>query len=223
MAFFSGEPAAPHARHVFMENPLGPVYVPDAMTYRLVAFALLGFFPQLFAGDNGLQVITLKDTSVIRAHVTEMSGGFYLVKSPVLGEMKIPTAEVVSILPEDSTVPSTGAPPPAGNGTAQPSATAAGLDSLRSALSSKVKDLVSTRDGMNAVMSFSQNPDLKAALNDPQVMQAIQNRDYNALMKSPTMKSLLDNPRTKELIQSILHQKSQAPIAPPGEPSPPAE
>ena len=192
-----------------MENLLGPVYVPDAMTSRLVAFALLGFFPQLFADDNSLQVITLKDASVIRAHVAEMSGGFYLVKSPVLGEMKIPTAEVVSIQTD---------------GAAQPSPAATGLDSLRSAVSAKVKDLVSSRDGMNAVMAFSQNPDLKAALNDPQVMQAIQNRDYNALMKSPTMKSLLDNPRTKELIQSILHQKSQAaPAATPGEPSAPAE
>ena len=187
------------------------------MTLRLVAYALIGISPLLPAGDNGLQVITLKDSSVIRAHVTEMSGGFYLAKSPTLGDMKIPTADVVSIQAEESAVTSAGAPDPAGHGIPQPSLAAAGLESLRSAVSSKVQDLVSTHDGMNAVMAFSQNPELKAVLNDSQVMQAIQNRDYNTLMKSPAMKSLLDNPRTKELIQSILHQKSQAAPAAPAE------
>ena len=80
----------------------------------------------------------------------------------------------------------------------------AGLESLRSALSSKVQNLVSSHDGMNAVMNFSNNPDMKAVLNDPQVMQAIQNGDYNALMTSPAMKRLLDNPQTQSLIQSVL-------------------
>ena len=57
-------------------------------------------------------------------------------------------------------------------------------------------------------------------MNDPQVMQAIQNGDYNALMKSPAMKNLLDNPQTKNLIQNVL--KSQdAPLetVPPEEPA----
>jgi hypothetical protein len=193
------------------------------MTLRLVALVFVGIAPLLFAGDNGQQVITLKDSSVIRAQVTEMSGGFYFVKSPALGDMKIPTGEVVSIHNEAAATPSTGAPAtnaanPSDPVAPHPTPGAAGLEPLRSALSSKVQDLVSTRDGMKAIMDFSRNPDVKAVMNDPQVMQAIQAGDYNALMQSPAMKALLDNPQTKGLIQSVLGSKPQD--APPETPSP---
>ena len=199
------------------------------MTLRLVALALIGISPQLLAGDNGLQVITLKDSSVIRAQVTEMSGGFYLLKSPALGDMRIPTGEVVSIRGEgapaqNADVPvadSTGQPVAA---SAQPTAGSASLESLRSALSSKVQSLVSTSAGMNAVMDFSKNPDLKAVLNDPQVMQAIQNGDYNALMKSHAMKNLLDNPQTQSLIQSVMRPHDTPQMKPAAEaPAAPTE
>lgn len=175
-----------------------------------LALALMALPGLLTAGDApGVQVITLKDRSVIRAQVTEMSGGFYLIKSPVLGDRKIPTGEVISIQQEAAAAQSAGAAdavplPKSETAAAQLSLGTAGLESLKSALSSKVQNLVSTREGMNAVMDFSQNPDVKAVMGDPQVMQAIQNGDYGALMKSPAMKNLLDNPRTKALIQSVL-------------------
>ena len=200
------------------------------MTLRLVGLALLGISALLPAADNGLQVITLKDNSVIRARVTEMSGGFYSASSPTLGDMKIPTSEVVSIHNETTAVQSAGAPAPVfqktGAAQPEPASGAIGLDSLRSALSSKVQGFVSSRDGMNAVMDFSRRPDVKAIMNDPQVMKAIQSGDYTALMQSPAMKNLLDNPQTKNLIQSILgsnSQDAQHPKTSSGEPVTPAE
>jgi len=183
-------------------------YVGAPMKLLPLALALVALPGLLTAGDKpGVQVITLKDKSVIRAQVTEMAGGFYLVKSPVLGDMKIPTGEVISIQQEAAPVQSAGAAdtaPKSDAAAAQSSLGTAGLESLRSALASKVQGLVSTREGMNAVMDFSQNPELKAVMSDPQVMKAIQNGDYSALMKSAAMKSLLDNPRTKALIQSVM-------------------
>lgn len=185
--------------------------------------ALVVLAGSLVAGDApGFQVITLKDKSVIRAQVTEMSGGFYIAKSPALGDMKIPSGEVVSIQQEAAAV---SAPAQAGDSaTAQPLPGAAGLDALKSAVASKVQGLVSTREGMNAVMEFSQNPDVKAVMNDPEVMKAIHGGDYGALMKSQAMKSLLDNPRTKALIQSIMAAQGGAqPNAQAGKPAAPAE
>jgi hypothetical protein len=199
------------------------------MTLRLAAFVFFGISSLLPAADNGLQVITLKDSSVIRAQVTEMSGGVYLVVSPTLGQIKIPTGDVVSIRNEGTagqSVAEADSPAPAKSAAAQTSPAPASLESLRSALTSKVQSLVSTRDGMNAVTSFSNNPDLKAVMNDPQVMKAIQNGDTSALMKSPAMKTLLDNPQTQALIQSVLHSKPQdAPqeAVSPGEPAAPGK
>lgn len=194
------------------------------MILRLVAFVCLGISPLLFAGDGDLQAITLKDNSVIRAKVTEMSGGFYLAKSPTLGDIKIASAEVVSIQPDGAAAESAGAPAAAlttGLAPAQSSpAGSAGVESLKAAVVSKVQSWASTREGMDAVMNFSQNPAVKAIMNDPQIMQAIQNGDYQALMKSPAIKALLDSPQTKSLMQGILKPQAAPPASPAGSTTP---
>ena len=182
------------------------------MTLRLLAFLLVGISPFLLAADDAEQLITLKDQSVIRARVTEMSGGFYSVKSPVLGDMKIPASEVVSIQAE-GTDKNSGTLQAAGESNTlhgQPSPAPVGLDSMKAAVFSKVQTWAATREGMDAVTAFSQDPNVKAVMNDPQVMQAIQKGDFNSLMNSPSMKSIMENPRTKTLIQSVLQQKSPA-------------
>jgi hypothetical protein len=194
------------------------------MILRLVAFVCLGISPLLFAGDGDLQAITLKDNSVIRARVTGMSGGFYFAKSPALGDIKIAAAEVVSIQPDGAVAESAGTPAAAlttGLAPAQPSpAGSAGVESLKAAVVSKVQSWASTREGMDAVMNFSQNPAVKAIMNDPQIMQAIQNGDYPALMKSPAIKALLDSPQTKSLMQGILKPQAAPPASPAGSTTP---
>lgn len=194
------------------------------MILRLVAFVGFGISPLLFAGVGDSQLITLKDNSVIHARVTEMSGGFYLAKSPVLGDIKIPAGNVVSIQSEATEAQSAGSPAAAvlttGLTSAQPTHGPDGVESLKAAVVSKVQSWASTREGMGAVMNFSQNPDVKAVMNDPQVMQAIQNGDYNALMKSPAIKSLLESPQTKNLMQNILKPQTTPPASPAGSATP---
>lgn len=173
-------------------------------------------------GDAALQVITLKDNSVIRAHVTEVAGGFYLANSPTLGNLKIPTGEVVAIKNEELSNPEAGtalsdAKSDARNSAGvqiQPTASNTGMGNLESALSSKVQDWASSKEGMNAVMQFSQNSDVKAVMGDPAVMQAIRSGDYKTLMNSPAMKKLIENSQTQALIQNVLGQKSQGPSQP---------
>ena len=210
-----------------MGKVLEPVYAHTTMILRLVAFVCLGISSLVFAGDGNLQVITLKDNSVIRAQVTGMSGGFYTAKSPTLGEIKIASGEVVSIQSQAVAVPSDNSPETAvltvGPASAQPTPGSAAVESLKAALASKVQSWVSTREGMDAVMNFSQNPAVKAIMSDPQVMQAIQNADYPALMKSPAIKSLLDSPQTKTLMDSILKSRPATPVASPAAPAAPIE
>lgn len=179
------------------------------MKFFSLACALVG----VVAADAqvGLQVIRLNDNSVIQAQVSEMAGGFYIAKSPTLGELKIPAGSVLSIKNVE---------PPARIGEepgsdlkkeklpdsapAQVPSSQAGVEALRSAVASKVQDLAATSGGMATIEKFSQNQDVKAILDDPSTLNSIQSGDYNALMKSPAMKKLMDNPQTKSLIQSVL-------------------
>jgi len=164
----------------------------------------------LLADDQaGLQAIRLKDNTVIHAKVIEEAGGFYLAKSPTLGDLKIPTGNVISIKNGTPSGPNAGEPASETNSTgmSSPSATTpvqAGIDALRSTVSSKVQNLAATREGMAVIEQFSQNQDVKAILGDPATLKAIQSGDYNAVMKSPSMQKLMDNPQTKSLINNVL-------------------
>lgn len=177
-----------------------------------LACSLVGI---LLADDQaGLQVIRLKDNTVIRAQVTEEAGGFYLAKSPTLGDLKIPTDNVLSIKNDAPSGPNAGESAPetnsAGMSSPGPSTPVqAGIDALRSTVSSKVQNLAATREGMAAIEQFSQNQDVKAILGDPATLKAIQSGDYNAVMKSPSMQKLMDNPQTKSLIKSVLTPSPQ--------------
>ena len=169
--------------------------------------ALLAMVPPAQSGDGAMQTITLADKSVIRAQVTELSVGYYHLKSPVLGEMRIPTSGVLSIQPDE---PAPAAPSPAGAVSPSPSAPSqsspaqADLSGLQSTVSSKVQSLMSSKEGMDAITAFSGNTDLKAVMNDPQLMKAIQSGDYQTLMNSPAMNTLLNSPQTQALIRSVL-------------------
>lgn len=187
--------------------------------------ALSGISGLLTAGESGdYQVITLKDKSVLRAQVVEMSGGFYHAKSPVLGDLKIPSSEIISICAEQAAARPAEkiAPEMKGPSGALSETAPADLAGLQSAVAAKVKSLVATPEGMNSLMEFSRNPEVKSVMNDPQVMQSIKAGDYNALMNSPAIKQLLDDPQARGFIQSIMKPKpADLPTpAPAGRPSP---
>jgi len=179
------------------------------MKNLIFTLILLTASPFLPAAENGgLQVITLKDSSIIRAYVTETAGGYYLIKSPTLGDMKILTSSVISIAPAAPRNANPTGTPKAPVSTPPP-AEQSGTSSLQSALSSKVQSFVSSGNGMAVVTQFSQNPDLKAVMADPNLMKAIQSGDASSLMNSPAIKRLMENPQTKSLIQSILGSSAQ--------------
>lgn len=157
------------------------------------------------SAQDGLQIIRLNDNSVIRAQVSEMAGGFYMAKSPTLGDLKIPTGNVISIKNEE---PAAGANP-GGSARDGVESVPTGIEALRSAVSSKVQNLAATRNGMAAIEQFSQNQEVKALMGDSATLKAIQNGDYDTLMKSPAMQKLMSDPQTKSLIESVLSQSRQ--------------
>ena len=157
---------------------------------RLRFATFLALIPALHSasseGDG--QIITLKDTSIIYAKVIDDTGGFFVIKSPALGEVKIRTNEIQSIKPtnpQSAILPTT-------------------------ALSSGPADIILAEksDADNSeVKQLANNPDLvKAVLGDPNMMKAIQKGDIATLRGSPVVRQLLSDPQTKSLIKSLLNK-----------------
>jgi len=171
------------------------------------AFVLFSFPAFLSADSTGeIQIITLKDTSVIRAKVIDDAGGFFLIKSPALGEIKIRSTDILSIKqtnPQSAILPSTALSSSASE-VAFPEKTEAAGE--QSALAAKVQGFIASGSGGGAVAQLAKNPAImKAVVSDPNVMKAIQSGDTAALRESPAVKQLLSDPQTKSLIKSFLN------------------
>ena len=60
--------------------------------------------------------------------------------------------------------------------------------------------LLSDEQSRQQVLSLQDDPQVKAILDDPATMQAVQSGDLNALMNDPKLRALLDNPTVRSLV-----------------------
>lgn len=60
--------------------------------------------------------------------------------------------------------------------------------------------LLSNDQSRQQVLSLQDDPQVKAILDDPATMRAVQSGDLNALMNDPKLRALLDNPTVRSLV-----------------------
>jgi hypothetical protein len=60
--------------------------------------------------------------------------------------------------------------------------------------------LLSDEQSRQQVLSLQDDPQVKAILDDPATMRAVQSGDLNALMNDPKLRALLDNPTVRSLV-----------------------
>lgn len=60
--------------------------------------------------------------------------------------------------------------------------------------------LMSDEQSRQQVLSLQDDPQVKAVLDDPATMRAVQSGDLNALMNDPKMRALLANPTVRSLV-----------------------
>ncbi|MBI1422136.1 MAG: hypothetical protein GC149_01635 [Gammaproteobacteria bacterium] len=135
----------------------------------------------VYAGE--VQRVKLTDGSVLSAEVISMHNGVYTFKSPSLGEFSVNAKQVQSI--SALSVPS----PQAGSANLN-------LNQLQSALQANP-------GAMNAITGLQNDPDMQAVLSDPEIMKAIQSRDYSALANNPKFQKLMQNPAIKQITDNV--------------------
>jgi len=145
-------------------------------------FILLIFWNTgVFAGSQ--RQIELTDGSVITGEIVSFSDGVYTIKSNHLGILKI----------EDSKVRSIDSGSRDSNDSNASFGDLQGLQNL----------IMSSPDLMNTIMSLQDDPDFKAALQNPEVMRAVSSGDINTLLSNPLFMKLIENPKVKEIAQEV--------------------
>ncbi len=65
------------------------------------------------------------------------------------------------------------------------------------------EQMLSSPEIMEMVSSLQNEPEVRELLNDPKLMEAVQNGDTAALVSDPRFLKLLENPKVQEIVKQI--------------------
>lgn len=138
-------------------------------------------------------LIELRDATVLRGELISVEGGAYRIRTRSMGEISIPESEVVALRPLGA---GTGGEPVATplGGSAQ-----LGQDH-GSELAAIQQQLAGDPDTMQAIMALQADPEIRAALADPALVQLILSGNVEALGADPRFKRLMEHPAIQAIV-----------------------
>lgn len=176
------------------------------------------------AGQNQLQRILLSDKTVIIGQVIAMQNGIYTIKSDAVGELKISADKIVAISslnqpverplqPVKEIAIRDGAHSQRQNAESVSNASSGSETSKnvretpagrqQEEVNSQVQSMAMNGDFLNSMLKLSESSDMSDIMQDPEIMDAISRNDYDFLMNSEKMKSLMDNQEIKDLLGDV--------------------
>ena len=159
---------------------------------RILLVIVLGVGLSLNVGVRAAPIIELTDGSRIQGEIQSLEAGVYTIVSPSLGTLRIPQSKIARISYDGSTDNSH-------------SPTTGSADAMAAQISQLQAQLAKDPAAMGLILQLQNDPQIQVLLNDPKIMQAIQQGDYTSLMNSPQIQALGDNPQLKQLLQQMQH------------------
>ena len=147
------------------------------MRFLILCFFLVLALSLSIAHAGEVREIELIDGSSITGEVLSLSSGVYTIKSNSLGTIKLEEAKIRSIRAKSPNV-------------------GAGSTGEVKALQGK---MMSDAEIMSLIQSLQNDPEFKKALEDPEIMKAVNAGDVASLTANPKFLKLLDNPTVQEI------------------------
>lgn len=158
-------------------------------------FILAGFYAGEFSAVAGeISTIELNDGSIISGEVVSFDGSTWLIKSASMGALKIEAAKVVSIRSQ------------AGGREAPLRGASAGSHGNTADIQAMQQSIMGNAQLMTMIMNLQNDPEVQAILQDPEIMQAVQAGDMNALMANPRFRRLMENTKVKEITREAIKE-----------------
>ena len=152
--------------------------------YAWVLLIGLGLVGAAAAGEASR--IELRDGSVISGEVVGFADGRYLVESSALGRVTIDQTQILSL---------------------QPGGAPGRLNDGRGAqISDLQQQMMGNAEIMGMITALQSDPQLQAALADPEFMQLVNSGNLSALQSNPRFKALMSSPALRALQGQITGQ-----------------
>jgi hypothetical protein len=124
--------------------------------------------------------IELRDGSVISGEVVGFSDGRYLIESPALGRLQVDESEIRSVQPD--------------GGVAGASGSGYGPE-----IQALQQQLIADPEVIKMITALQKDPDVQAALADPEFMQLITSGNLGALQANPRFQRLMNHPSLRAI------------------------
>ncbi|MBU0995262.1 MAG: hypothetical protein KJ737_22425 [Proteobacteria bacterium] len=163
----------------------------------ILILALTGFVAQASADRSGEFI--LNDGSKIVGKVISLDNGIYKIRSDTLGMISIEESKIRSFNYNG------GEPQAQENGQGINSGlpdTIQGID-----VRAIENNILENENILQMVMALQNDPAIQSIINDPNLKNAIETGDINALMNNPAFLELLNNTRIKEIQKEIIPGK----------------
>ncbi|MCX4027268.1 hypothetical protein H0A36_18310 [Endozoicomonas sp. SM1973] len=134
----------------------------------------------LFCIATQAATIELVDGTRILGEIKSLNDGVYVIDTPSLGQMRIEQKKVRSISKDKAAT-----------------ANNLSIDSIR-------QSLINSPETMKAILALQNDPQVKAILADPELMQLINSGNMNALQNNPKIQQLMTNPEVQSITKQIL-------------------
>ena len=159
----------------------------------VLIFLIFQFFSAAALTADTKTIIKLTDGSELAGEVVSLKKGVYSIRTESLGVIKINKTNVDFINIGSTENDDAGQKAHATNTLSQTNS------DVKSQALSMAKNLMGNKDVMTSILKLQNDPDFKAVLNNPEIINAVNSGDINKLLSNPDFLKLFDNATVKDL------------------------
>ena len=167
----------------------------------------------------GATRITLNDGTTIYGKVVGMADGVYTIETETMGNINVKSDKIVEITTNNSASPKTSnnafysnndnyqnynnnnqSYNNNQNNEAPKGPSSTDYSKQQQEANTMVKSMMMNENFMENIMNLNENSARQSVLNDPEVMEAIQNGDYEFLMNNPKMNDLMNSSEIQDIL-----------------------
>ena len=134
-----------------------------------------------------VSVIELSDGSRITGEVISFDGNTWIIQSESLGQLRLESAKVRSIRAQDTT------------GQKQPGTASSGYQVGKDDIQAMQQSIMANQEILKMIMNLHDDPEIQSILKDPEIMNAVNAGDVNALIANPKFMRLLEKAEIKAI------------------------
>lgn len=173
---------------------------------KLFSMLLISLLSAQFCFAAGNNRITLNDGTTIYGKVVGMSDGVYTIRTDTMGDIKVNSDNVVEI--SSNTAPKNqsnisileGNERGSKNNNSRSNNSQNDYSAQQKDANARVQSMMMNEDFMDNLMQLNETSEMQSILNDPEVMEAIQNGDYDFLMNNSKMNDLMNSSGIQEIL-----------------------